>query len=85
MQGYVPVKAVVETSFDPYVGMVSGTDGSLSVRVGAGVGAYKVGDIPEGKNVEVDNLAFADDGGKWLHIRAGKIRGYVAAQYVIKA
>lgn len=85
MQGYVPVKAVVETSFDPYVGTVSGTDGSLSVRVGAGVGAYKVGDIPEGKNVEVDNLAFADDGGKWLHIRAGKIRGYVAAQYVIKA
>lgn len=85
MQGYVPVKAVVETSFDPYVGMVSGTDGSLSVRVGAGVGAYKVGDIPEGKNVEVDNLAFADDGGKWLHIRVGKIRGYVAAQYVIKA
>ena len=82
IQGFIPQKAAEETIFESRKGIVSGTDGSLALRVGAGMGAFKVGDIPEGASVTVDNMAFADDGGEWLHVRFGKLRGFVARKFV---
>ena len=86
---YIRHAAVDRTVFEAYDGKVAGTDGHLSIRVGAGGGCYKIADIPEGKTVTVNGSATASDGSAWLHVvyKAGgkNLRGYVAAQYVIKA
>lgn len=84
--GYIPNKAVVEDSFTQYTGIVTGTDGRLAVRAGAGVECFKVADVKEGVRLRVDNRAVAKDGSEWLHILSGKkIRGFVSAQFIKKA
>ena len=82
--GYVGSSAVKVVKFSPYNGAVKGTDGSLSLRVGAGGGCYKITDIPEGETVRVDGAATAKDGGRWLHVRFGRLRGFVSAAFVKK-
>ena len=83
--GYIGAKAAAAQSFKAYDGAVTGTDGSLSLRVGAGVECDKVADIPEGEGVYVDGEAIAGNGEKWLHVRFGKkLRGFVFAKYVTR-
>ena len=81
--GYVYHAAVAKKgTFESYEATVRGTDGSLALRVAAGVKATRVAAIPEGGKVTVDGTATAKDGGRWLHVKYGSLRGYVSADYV---
>lgn len=82
--GYVGSSAVRIVKFATYAGIVRGTDGHLSLRVGAGAGCFKIGDIPEGDTVRVDGEARAEDGTPWLHVKWRLERGFVSAEFVVK-
>ena len=78
-EGFVYSSAVKKVgAYEPWDGIVSGTDGSLSLRIAPG--AFKVADIPEGAVLSVDG-----ESGDWLHVRAGKkLWGFVYKDYVKK-
>lgn len=84
IEGYISQAHVFKSKFVSCNGVVSGTDGSLGLRIAAGVNAFKTADIPEGETVVVDNVATAEDGGRWYHVRWGKYRGFASAMYIKK-
>lgn len=84
MHGYVGSSAVKIVNFATYGGAIKSADGFLSLRVGAGAGCSKIADIPNGEAVRIDGSATANDGSKWLHVKWGRMRGFVSAMHVIK-
>lgn len=82
--GYASGGALRLEKFKAYSAEVRGTDGNLSLRVGAGGGCYKIADIPEGDIVHVDGRATAGDGSEWLHVKWKGKRGFVASRFLWK-
>lgn len=81
-EGYIYAGAIAMDVLVSWRGKVNGTDGNLSLRVGAGGGCYKTADIPESSLVRVDGEATANDGSEWLHVRWNGMRGFVSALFV---
>ena len=82
--GYVESSAVDTTRFTPYNGIVTGTDGTLALRIGAGTSSRKITDIPEGETVKVDGLVKTKDGTMWNHVKWRGKRGYSAAMHIVR-
>ena len=86
--GYVGSGGVKTRQFAAYDGRVSGTDGSLALRVGAGAGSSKTANIPEGALIYVDGMATAPNGSSWLHVvykkKSKKLRGFASAKFIEK-
>ena len=82
--GYVESSAVDTTRFTPYNGTVTGTDGTLALRIGAGTSSLKITDIPEGETVKVDGLVKTKDGTMWNHVKWRGKRGYSAAMHIVR-
>ena len=82
--GYIESSAVDTSRFTPYNGIVTGTDGTLALRIGAGTSSRKITDIPEDETVKVDGLVKTKDGTMWNHVKWRGKRGYSAAMHIVR-
>jgi len=69
------------------LGQVSGTNGDgVNVRAEPGLGASRVGGLPEGARVRVvEGPRAASDGTTWYRIENGGMTGWVLADYLARA
>ena len=81
-EGYIFATAVTQKNFAEHDAFVRGTDGTLSVRVGAGGGCRKIADLKEGSKVRVIGKAKAADGKVWYNVKTKKLYGFVSGDYL---
>ncbi|GBD19635.1 Gamma-DL-glutamyl hydrolase [bacterium HR28] len=69
------------------LGQVAGTNGDgVNVRSGPGLGAERIGGLPEGARVLVlEGPQSAADGSQWYRVQAGSLVGWVLADYLARA
>ncbi len=68
-------------------GQVAGTNGDgVNVRAEPGLGATRVGGLPEGARVRVaEGPQAAGDGSYWYRVEAAGLAGWVLADYLVRA
>lgn len=81
-KGFVFGKAIDVFYFAPYMAKVCGTDGTLSVRCGAGVENAKLFELKENDIVTVWCECFDNVGNIWANVSHGKYCGFVNTYYL---
>lgn len=83
VRGFVYSRAIDVFYFEPYNARVCGTDGTLSVRCGAGVENTKVSEIKESSLVTVWCECPDNVGNVWANVSCGKYCGFVNSAYLV--